>query len=59
MSEATQYIVRTARGESYYRVELWEGGVSAARKGARRIGGYVVELDAYLCEKDKIVADFR
>lgn len=41
----TQYLVRTADGADYCRVEPWEGGESAARDAARRIGGYAVELD--------------
>lgn len=55
----TQYLVRTADGLDYCRVEPWEGGESAAREGADRIGGFVVELDESLCPTDRIVADFR
>ncbi|MFZ2526641.1 MAG: hypothetical protein WAX14_03150 [Rhodococcus sp. (in: high G+C Gram-positive bacteria)] len=57
--DKTQYLVRTADGRDYCRVEPWEGGLPAAREGARRIGGFVVELDTYLLPTDSIVDDFR
>lgn len=57
--DETQYLVRTAGGGDYCRVEPWEGGERAAIDGARRIGGYVIELDKYLCATSNIVADFR
>lgn len=54
-----QFLIRTADGLDYARVEPWEGGLPSAEIGAKRIGGYVVALDAGLCATDKIVADYR
>lgn len=55
----TQYLIRTAAGMDYARVEQWQGGKSAAVNEASRIGGFVVELDETLCPTDTLVADFR
>lgn len=54
-----QFLVRTATGMDYCRVEPWEGGLTAALEGARRISGFVVALDDGLCATNEIVGDFR
>jgi hypothetical protein len=61
MSVTTQYLIRTNDGMDYMRVEPWQGGAVAAIDEARRIKGYVVELDADLCVicPTIIIADFR
>ncbi|MBM4574780.1 hypothetical protein GS896_27370 [Rhodococcus hoagii] len=56
--QKTQYLVRTPDGLDYCRVEPWEGGLPSAKSAAQRLGGFVVELDKFLGEKD-VVADFR
>jgi hypothetical protein len=43
-----QWLVRTADGHDYARVEPWQGGQAAAERAAREIGGYVLGLDTEL-----------
>lgn len=59
MEQGTQYLVKLADGLDYARVEPWQGGLSAAKREAESIGGYVVALDDDLCSTGEIVADYR
>ncbi len=61
MTTGRQYLVRTADGLDYARVEPWQGGFVAAERAAGDIGGYVLPLDEWLCvpRDARPVADFR
>ena len=59
MEQGTQYLVKLADGLDYARVEPWQGGLSAAKREARAVGGYVVALDEDLCSTGEIAADYR
>lgn len=59
LGEGPQYLVVLADGRNYTRVEPWQGGLSAAKREARAVGGYVVALDEWLCSTGEVVADYR
>lgn len=53
-----KYLIITAEGLDYARVEPWQGGLTAATREAKRIGGYIRKLDSDGCACE-VVTDFR